>query len=82
MICGELLLATDQPGDPGRQIGARRPGGEQGREAGRQVRMDELEEVLRAAEVLEAVLAEVQQARALRQLLAWRAHPADAERRT
>ena len=66
----ELGLTTDQLGGPGRQARPGRTQGGQRREARRQVGVDELEEVLRATEVLQAMLAEVEQAGARRQPLA------------
>ena len=60
----DLARPADQRGDPRRQVGRPRPGGDQRREVATEVGVDELEEMLGAAEVPEVVLAEVAKLRA------------------
>ena len=63
---GEFASATDQPGGPGRQVRPGRARRDQRREVRRQVWVDELEEALRPTEVLQAMLAQVDQVGARR----------------
>ena len=78
----DLVGPADQRGDPRRQVGARAPGGDQRRELRRQVRVDELVQVLGAPEVPQVVLAEVEEAPHQPAAARVASAPADAESST
>ena len=65
----DLVRRPDQGGDARREVGAGAAGGDERREPRRQVRVHELEQVLGPPEVPQVVLAEVEEADAVREPL-------------